>query len=43
MYAINSAVGPKLHEDDLATKIGDSKGWRVDPDLIANLWGLPAD
>ncbi len=43
MYAINSAVGPELHEDDLATKISDPKGWRIDPDLIAYLWGLPAD
>lgn len=43
MYAVNSAVGPKLHEDDLATKIGDPKGWRIDPDLIADLWGTLAD
>jgi hypothetical protein len=43
MYAINSAVGPKLHEDDLATEIGDPKGWRIDPDLITDLWSTLAD
>ena len=43
MYASNSAVGPELNEDDLATQISDSKRWRVDPDLIADLWGCLAD
>jgi hypothetical protein len=42
MYAINSAIGPELNEDDLATKISESKGCRIDPDLIADLWGVPA-
>jgi len=42
-FAIDSAIGPKLQEDHLATEIRHFKRRRVNPDFIVDLWSRPAD